>query len=226
VSYCNIHKEPIYTVFGPFLKEEIIYRSGSNSFWIVSSHDFLEAESAPTKSPFYSLWNKTAQIADIDADVPTDSGSSFIDNDCSFSQPPVSEEFEPFPDGLPPHAVDIAAKCALMQEDERALAEPPKAPRCAFIDDKAEFDHRNFDVEQLAVQMPWPRLEANTDVVDSALVPHECKEAKQESKESKQGKKGKGKIKKNSKNTISIAAYFKVQKKSESSKSVSVLRVQ
>jgi len=157
-ALCCQHTESIYTVFGHFIKEQIVRVSGTpNTYMIVNGQDLPE--------PLYHpLWGALNLVNDMDDE--TDSESSFIDLDSRYSsQPPVSVDYQPFQDGLPPHAISIAAKCALLEEDERALAEPPKGRRCAFIDDEAELDPRNYDSEQPALQMSWPSLQVTADLI-------------------------------------------------------------
>ena len=85
------------------------------------------------------FWARPAHLLeDIDADVSCDS-HEFVDNECYASQEDVSIDYQPFPGKLPPHAAQLAARCALLVEDERALAERPR-PRSIFIDDKAAED--------------------------------------------------------------------------------------
>lgn len=157
-ALCCQHTESIYTVFGHFIKEQIVRVSGTPStYMIVNGQDLPE--------PLYHpLWGALNLVNDMDDE--TDSESSFIDLDSRYSsQPPVSVDYQPFQDGLPPHAISIAAKCALLEEDERALAEPPKGRRCSFIDDEAELDPRNYDSEQPALQMSWPSLQVTGDLI-------------------------------------------------------------
>ena len=119
-ALCCQHTESIYTVFGHFIKEQIVRVSGTPStYMIVNGQDLPE--------PLYHpLWGALNLVNDMDDE--TDSESSFIDLDSRYSsQPPVSVDYQPFKDGLPPHAISIAAKCALLEEDERALAERQKA---------------------------------------------------------------------------------------------------
>ena len=132
---CFFHKEPLLTIFGSFVKEQFEFRSFSNAWWIVTSADYLLPEVQPEQLQF----NANAAV-DIDADVKSSSGSSFLDGGPCLSQSDVSEEYRPFSFGLPPHAAGIAAKFALIDDDENALAEAPRAPRCSFIDDQAEVD--------------------------------------------------------------------------------------
>jgi hypothetical protein len=125
----------LLTIFGSFIKEQFEFRSFSNAWWIVTSADYLLPEVQPEQLNF----NVNAAF-DIDADVKSSSGSSFLDGGPCLSQNEVSEEYRPFSFGLPPHAAGIAAKYALIDDDENALAEAPRAPRSSFIDDQAEVD--------------------------------------------------------------------------------------
>jgi len=92
---------------------------------------------------------------DSDHSGSCSSGTDFIDNGCYSSQEAVSEDYHPFPNKLPPHAANMAAQYALL-EDERALAEPPRGPRSLFIDDIAEVAPECFDADNASARMKWP----------------------------------------------------------------------
>jgi len=152
-------------LFGDFILEEIVFRTYSNAWWIVTSDDFQLPEVELDQKLEHSLWARPAHLLeDIDADVSCDS-HEFVDNECYASQEDVSIDYQPFPGKLPPHAAQLAARCALLVEDERALAERPR-PRSMFIDDKAAEDTRPRSTskdERVA--------DVKTDTRDTRIVP-------------------------------------------------------
>ena len=160
---CALHKEPIFTLFGHFIREEIVFRPFTKSWWLITSHDYCDPVEVQLDKPAqHPLWALSAaqSVVDLDSEVSCTSEIDFVDNECFSSQEAVSEEYHPFPDKLPHHAAKLAARCAL-EDDECALAEPPRRPRCVFIDDRADVvesldvDADNLDADNANARMAW-----------------------------------------------------------------------
>ena len=160
---CALHKEPIFTLFGHFIREEIVFRPFTKSWWLITSHDYCDPVEVQLDKPAqHPLWALSAaqSATDLDSEVSCTSEIDFVDNECFSSQEAVSEEYHPFPDKLPHHAAKLAARCAL-EDDECALAEPPRRPRCVFIDDRAEESVDHVDADHQFLDVDADNLDAD-----------------------------------------------------------------